>query len=197
MRIIAGTYRGRRVKTLKGGHLRPTSDQLRETLFDVLGPDVAGKSFLDAYAGSGAVGLEALSRGAREVFFLEHHRPAAELIRQNLKELGIDSGFHIVTRPVLTALERLGEEGERFQVVFLDPPYEAFREYHHALRRLARGPLLLADSLVVAEHSRHCRLEEQYGELHQVRLLVRGDSQLAFYRLASGGPAPPAPERLS
>lgn len=198
MRIIAGTYRGRRIKTLKGGHLRPTSDQLRETLFDVLGPGIGGTRFLDAYAGSGAVGLEAFSRGASEVVFLEHHRAAAELIRENLRDLGVESGYEVVTRPVLTALERLGETGERFQVVFLDPPYDAIREYHHALRRLGRGALLLPESLVVAEHSRHCRLEEEYGDLRQVRLLARGDSQLAFYRLASpaaGVPAAEPPER--
>jgi 16S rRNA (guanine966-N2)-methyltransferase len=93
MRIISGTYRGLRLATLKGGKLRPTSDQLRETLFDVLGPQVEGLTFLDAYAGSGAVGLEALSRGAREVVFIEHHRPAIELIRQNLAALRIESGF--------------------------------------------------------------------------------------------------------
>ena len=93
MRIVAGTYRGLQVRTLKGGNLRPTSDQLRETLFDVLGPSVEGAAFLDAYAGSGAVGLEALSRGARDVVFIEHHRAAAELIRRNLSALKINSGF--------------------------------------------------------------------------------------------------------
>lgn len=197
MRIIAGTYRGLRLKTLKGAKLRPTSDQLRETLFDVLGPAVEGAAFLDAYAGSGAVGLEALSRGAREVVFLEHHRPAAELIRENLAALSVTSGFRVLASPVLATLDRLAEEGARFDVVFLDPPYEAIREYHHALRQLGRGALLAAHSLVVAEHARRCRLEEKYQELHQVRLLVRGDSQLAFYRLAPGGRTPPAPERHS
>src|SRR3990170_7486062 len=97
MRIISGQYRGLILKTLKGGKLRPTSEQLRETLFDVLGPAVEGSRFLDAYAGSGAVGLEALSRGAQEVVFIEHHRPAAELIRQNLTKLTIGSGFHLLT----------------------------------------------------------------------------------------------------
>jgi 16S rRNA (guanine966-N2)-methyltransferase len=184
MRIIAGTYRGRRLKTLKSGHLRPTSDQLRETLFDVLGPGVAGASFLDAYAGSGAVGLEALSRGAREVVFLEHHKPAIELIRTNLKDLNVESGFRILNRPVITALERLGEEGARFDVVFLDPPYDQIREYHHALRELGRSSLLTQASVVVAEHSRRCELEERYANLLRSRLMRRGDSQLSFYRLA-------------
>jgi 16S rRNA (guanine(966)-N(2))-methyltransferase RsmD len=184
MRVIAGTYRGLRLRTLKGGNLRPTSDQLRETLFDVLGPSVVGSMFLDAYAGSGAVGLEALSRGATQVVFIEHHRAAAELIRQNLATLEIDSGFHLLTCAVLTGLERLEQQEARFDFVFLDPPYEEIREYHHALRQLARGTLLLPSSLVVAEHSRHVRLEEEYGALRRTRLLRHGDAQLAFYRLA-------------
>ena len=186
MRIIAGTHRSLRIRTLKGGNLRPTSDQMRETLFDVLGPRVQGATFLDAYAGTGAVGLEALSRGARDVVFIEHHRAAAQLIRQNLAALKIDSGYALLTCAVLTGLERLESQGERFEVVFLDPPYEEIREYHHALRQLARGALLAPASMVVAEHSRHVELEENYLSLHRTRLLRHGDAQLSFYR--------PAPE---
>jgi 16S rRNA (guanine(966)-N(2))-methyltransferase RsmD len=182
MRIISGTYRGLILSNLKGGKLRPTSDQLRETLFDVLGPEVAGSTFLDAYAGSGAVGLEALSRGARQVVFIEHHRPAAELIRKNLAALKIDSGFDLMTCAVLTGLERLEAQGARFDYVFLDPPYDQISEYHHTLRQLGRSSLLLPASLVIAEHSKHCFLEERYGALHRARLIRHGDAQLAFYR---------------
>lgn len=184
MRIIAGTYRGLRLQSLKGDKLRPTSDQMRETLFDVLGPRVEGARFLDAYAGSGAVGLEALSRGVGEVVFLEHHRPAAKLIRENLSALKIETGFRVMTCTVLTGLENLAEEGARFDFVFLDPPYAEIREYHHALRQLSRADILLPASLVIAEHSRHCVLEDGYGNLRRTRALRRGDSQLAFYRLA-------------
>lgn len=183
MRIIAGTYRGLRLKTLKGENLRPTSDQLRETVFDVLGPRIEGSRFLDAYAGSGAVGLEALSRGAREVVFIEYHRAAADLIRRNLAALNIDSGFEVMNRPVLTGLERLADRGARFEFVFLDPPYSEIREYHHILRQLGRSTILEPSSLVIAEHSRHCVLEERYGALERARLLRHGDAQLAFYRL--------------
>jgi 16S rRNA (guanine(966)-N(2))-methyltransferase RsmD len=185
MRIISGTYRGLHIKTLKGADLRPTSEQLRETLFDVLGPNVEGSRFLDAYAGSGAVGLEALSRGAREVVFIEHYRAAAELIRKNLAALQIDSGYHVLACSVLTGLERLELEGARFDYVFLDPPYKEIREYHHVLRQLGRSPLVSPASLVVAEHSRHCFLEDEYASLRRTRLLRHGDAQLGFYRLAS------------
>jgi 16S rRNA (guanine966-N2)-methyltransferase len=183
MRIISGAYRGRQLRTLKSAKLRPTSDQLRETLFDVLGPSVEGASFLDAYAGSGAVGLEALSRGAGEVVFIEHHRAAVAVIRRNLEALGIDSDYRLMTSEVLSGVERLNQEGARFDVVFLDPPYEEFREYHHVLRQLGRGVLVGPGSLVVAEHSRHTLLEDHYGSLRRVRLLCHGDAQLAFYRL--------------
>ncbi len=182
MRIIAGHYRGLRLRTLKGGDLRPTSDQLRETLFNVLGPQVAGSRFIDAYAGSGAVGLEAISRRAGEVVFIEHHRPSIEVIR-NLDALKIDSGFRLMTCQVLTGLERLAQKGARFDYVFLDLPYADIREYHHTLRQLSRLELLLPTSLVIAEHSRHCVLEEGYGNLYRSRLLRHGDAQLAFYKL--------------
>ena len=184
MRIIAGAYRGLQLRTLKGGNLRPTSDQLRETLFDILGPSVEGANFLDAYAGTGAVGLEALSRGARDVVFIEHHRAAAQMIRQNLAALKIDSGYELLTCSVLTGIERLEKQGERFDIVFLDPPYAEIREYHHTLRQLARSSLLLPTSMVVSEHSRHVELEESYLSLFRMRLIRHGDAQLSLYRLA-------------
>ena len=186
MRIIAGTYRGLYLKTLKGGHLRPTSDQLRETLFDVLGPRVEGSTFLDLYAGTGAVGLEALSRGARDVVFIEHHRPAVELIRKNLEILGIGAGYRLIPRETATGIDRLAEENEHFDIVFLDPPYDQIREYHRVLRQLGRSPILMADSMVVAEHSRHCELETAYAALVRTRLLRHGDAQLSFYQPGSG-----------
>jgi 16S rRNA (guanine966-N2)-methyltransferase len=183
VRIIAGTHRGLLLKTLKGDHLRPTSDQLRKTLFDILGASVEGSRFLDAYAGSGAVGMEAISRGAKWVAFMEHHRPAVELIRRNLESLNIEGGFEILPMAASTAIERLAKEDPPFDFVFLDPPYAGINEYHHFLRTLGRSPLLHANSQVIAEHSRHCFLEPRYGALSQTRLLRHGDSQLAFYRL--------------
>jgi 16S rRNA (guanine(966)-N(2))-methyltransferase RsmD len=183
MRVISGTYRGLHLGTLKGGNLRPTSDQMRGTLFDVLGPGVEGARFLDAYAGSGAVGIEALSRGAAEVVFIEHHRPAQQLIRKNLATLGIESGYYLLRSTVAAGLERLEEEGSQFDFVFLDPPYKEISEYHHVLRLLGRSHLLDSRSLVIAEHSRHCFLEEEYGNLRRERLIRHGDAQLGFFRV--------------
>jgi 16S rRNA (guanine(966)-N(2))-methyltransferase RsmD len=182
MRIISGQYRGLTLKTLKGGKLRPTSDQLRETLFDVLGPSIEGTRFLDAYAGTGAVGMEALSRGAADVIFIEQHRAAAEVIRQNLASLKIDSGYWIFTSAVVDALEKLAGQAEQFDFIFIDPPYDAIREYHQTLRELGRGRLLTPSSLVIAEHFRHIILEEEYVSLRRSRTIRHGDAQLSFYR---------------
>jgi len=184
MRIISGQNRGQRIQTLKGAHLRPTSDQMRETLFDVLGPSVLDSTFLDAYAGSGAVGLEALSRGAKEVVFVESHRAARDLIRRNLAALKMEDGFYLMNTKVLTAIERLDEEGSTFDFIFLDPPYGEAREYHHVLRQFGRSHLLTPASLLIAEHSRHLFLEEKYNRLERTRSIRHGDTQLTFYRLS-------------
>lgn len=182
MRIISGTYRGLRLKTLKGGFLRPTSDQMRETLFNVLGDSVRGALFLDAYAGSGAVGIEALSRGAKHVTFLESHRQAAEIIRQNLQSLGVGSGFRILRADVRRGIEELEGEGAQFGLVFLDPPYAEIGEYHYILRRLGRSSALSDACTVIAEHSHRTRLEDRYGSLVLTRRLRHGESQLTLYR---------------
>jgi 16S rRNA (guanine966-N2)-methyltransferase len=184
MRIIAGTHRGRRLQTLKGDKLRPTSDQMRETLFDVLGPRVEGSTFVDAYAGSGAIGLEALSRGASEVVFIEHHRGANKMILKNLAALDFRERFRLMTCKVLTGIEKLSDEGAGFDFVFLDPPYDEISEYHHALRQLGRSRLILPTTLVIAEHSRHYFLEDRYAQLAKARTIRHGDVQLSFYQLS-------------
>src|SRR5438128_2124880 len=126
MRVIAGTYKSRILKSLKGLALRPTSDRLRETLFNVLAPNIAGSRFIDLFAGTGAVGIEALSRGAVEVVFIENHAPAVTLIRRNLESLGVRSGFQVLASDVVRGLEKLAPRkqraDQRFDCVFLDPP---------------------------------------------------------------------------
>jgi len=117
------------------------------------------------------------------VVFIEHHRPAQQLIRKNLEALGIKAGYYLIRSTVATGFERLEAEGSQFDYVFLDPPYKEIGEYHHVLRLLARSHLLDSRSLVIAEHSRHCLLEEEYGTLHRDRLIRHGDAQLGFYRV--------------
>jgi 16S rRNA (guanine(966)-N(2))-methyltransferase RsmD len=183
MRIIAGTYRSRILKSLKGQALRPTSDWLRETLFNVLGPAVAGSHFLDLYAGTGAVGIEALSRGAVEAVFVENHAAAAKLIRENLALLKIESGAQVISADTSQALAKLmTRKRPPFEFVFLDPPYAAEGEYKLALDVLGASPLVSEDSIVIAEHRKTLELEETYGSLLRYRVLKQGDAALSFYR---------------
>ncbi len=186
MRVIAGIHRSRVLKSLKGLALRPTSDRLRETLFNVLGPGISGSRFLDLFAGTGAIGIEALSRGAAEVVFVENHPPAAALIRRNLASLGIRSGATVLALDAHRALEKLASrqqrEVARFDFIFLDPPYAAAKDYAGVLEFLGSADLLASGGIVVAEHRRSFALPEAAGELLRYRVLKQGDAALSFYR---------------
>ena len=189
MRVIAGTYRSRILKSLKGLALRPTSDRLRETLFNVLGPDVAGSRFIDLFAGTGAVGIEALSRGASEVVFVENHVPAAALIRRNLESLGIRKGTMVLANDAIRGLEKLASSKKAgtspYDYVFLDPPYDATKDYARVLESLGSGNLLAPGGVVIAEHRRKFELPEEIGALQCYRVLKQGDAALSFYRRAA------------
>jgi 16S rRNA (guanine966-N2)-methyltransferase len=189
MRVIAGTYRSRIIKSLKGLALRPTSDRLRETLFNVLGPDVAGSRFLDLFAGTGAIGIEALSRGAAEVVFVENHAPAATLIRRNVGSLGIRNGAKVLVTDALGGLEKLasGKKGKpsQYDYVFLDPPYAAANDYARVLEFLGSTHLVAPGGVVIAEHRRSFDLPEGVGALQRYRVLKQGDAALSFYRRAA------------
>lgn len=184
MRVIAGQYRSRILQAPRGMDTRPTSDRLRETLFNVLAPRVGGAVFLDLYAGSGAVGIEALSRGAQEAIFVEQADPANRIIRANLASLGIRGGYALEARAVGAALRRLSETEKRVDLVFLDPPYAEVNEYEIALALLGGEcrRILAPDALVIAEHEKRRELESQYGALERYRVLRQGDAALSFYR---------------
>ena len=184
MRIIAGKFRSRTLRSLKGQALRPTSDRLRETLFNILGPTVEDSIFVDLYAGTGAVGIEALSRGARAAIFVEHHAPATLLIRRNLEALGISGHAEILGVEVLRGLERLEARHAHAQFVFLDPPYADTEEYEDALEFLGDSMIVAPGGRVIAEHLRKRALPERFGELELTRVVEQGDAALSFYRLA-------------
>jgi 16S rRNA (guanine(966)-N(2))-methyltransferase RsmD len=164
---------------------RPTSDRLRETLFNVLAPRLEDCVFLDLYAGSGAVGIEALSRGARQVYFAESDRKAARAIRENLKSLGIEEGTEIQERGVVQTLKLLDAQAVRCDIAFLDPPYDAHGAYEQVLRLLAESRLLHAESIVVAEHDKHFDPGDAVGGLQRYRVLKQGDAVLSFYKQQS------------
>jgi 16S rRNA (guanine966-N2)-methyltransferase len=190
MRVIAGTYRSRQLVSPRGLQTRPTSDRLRERLFDILSPRVSGCRFVDLYAGTGAVGIEALSRGATHVWFAENAEPALAAIRQNLAALKIDRGFTVEDRGVGAMLQRLGKISQLVDLVYIDPPYEAEAEYEGTLNFLgsARGRgTLAADALVIAEHSSKAKLAGRYGALEHTRLLKQGDAALSFFAFLAAG----------
>jgi 16S rRNA (guanine(966)-N(2))-methyltransferase RsmD len=188
MRVIAGKYRSRRLQSLPGMDLRPTADRLRETLFNVFtagNPSALQRTvWVDLYAGTGAVGIEALSRGAGMVYFVDLSSRAVELIRKNLESLKLDSGFKILKQDSVRALRELEASGVQADFVFLDPPYRVEKAYREALEAMSRSQLLKAESIVIAEHSKKFDPGEAFGALRLYRKLVQGDAALSFYRIA-------------
>jgi 16S rRNA (guanine966-N2)-methyltransferase len=172
VRVIAGEFRSRRLKSLPGLSTRPTPDRMRETLFNILTPRLAGSLFMDVYAGTGAVGIEALSRGARRAIFVEKNRAAVEVIHQNLAALGLASRAEVFTSKATTILERV-----RVDIAFMDPPYEMAKEYEIAMDLLAQSET----PLVVVQHSSHFVPQESYGALRRYRAIKQSDNCLSFY----------------
>ncbi len=186
MRVIAGKYRSRPLRSLRGMDLRPTADRLRETLFNVLTAAnpaaLEGTVWLDLFAGTGAVGIEALSRGASSVYFVESSVPAAELVRKNLQSLGVESGFQVLNQDVVRTLQKLEADGITADFVFLDPPYRMEQRYQQTLEFLGDSRLLRSNGVVFAEHQRKLDPGEIFGSLRRYRKLEQGDTVLSFYR---------------
>lgn len=191
MRVIAGTYRSRRLNTLRGLALRPTSDRTRETLFNILSADVRDSLFVDLFAGSGAVGIEALSRGARRAIFVEHYPAAVALLRANLESLGIAAAgpkaksfagaAEIIAANAIKALEQLAARGFKADIIFADPPYADSTAYSDLLDWLGDGELIAAGGRIIFEHTRRLALPAVAGKLERTRLVEQGDTALSFY----------------
>ena len=175
MRVIAGEFRSRILKSLPGLDVRPTPDRLREALFNVLAPCIEGAVFADLYAGTGAVGIEALSRGARQALFVEQDRAAVGVIRANLKSLGIEGRADVRQGKVAAVLA-----GIEADIVFIDPPYRLDAEYELTLNALG-AKLVLVQHGVLVQHDRRRALAENYGALRRTRVLRQGDNCVSFY----------------
>ncbi len=180
MRIIAGKLKGRRLRSPDWEGLRPTSDRLRETLFNILAGRIAGALVLDGYAGTGAVGIEALSRGASGVVFVERDRRAASLIDDNLRHCGVSDGYDIIRADV--ARMNRPDGSPPFDVIVLDPPY-AEADLTACVARAA--PWLAAGGVLVLEHARRRSSPPSAGRLTLTRVVQSGDSALSFYRHGS------------
>jgi|SRR5215510_5302891 len=185
MRVIAGRYRGRKLKSPPSDRTRPTSDRLRETLFNVLAPRIEGARFLDLCAGTGAVGIEALSRGAAHATFVDQSRQMCALMETNLDALGIDeTEFEIVTAEASEFLRRYAKkENPTFDVIYFDPPYAAERYGMINLVSDMGGQLLTADALLIVEHHKKKELADVFGKMRRYRELKQGDAVLSFYRI--------------
>ena len=182
-RIIAGSGKGRRLAMPKGGLTRPTGARVRQTLFDILAPVIRGARFLDAFAGSGAVGLEALSRGAAKVVLIDENKAAVAKIRENLAALGQKGGdVQVFRQDARVALAALAERGARFDLIYVDPPYDSDL-YEPVIALVGQEGLLDHDGILVAERFHKRALPETIGRLARSREVRVGDHRLAFYRL--------------
>lgn len=170
MRVIAGEFKSRKLASVPGWDVRPTPDRLRETMFSILAPVIEGAVFVDAYAGSGAVGIEAISRGAARCVFIERAPAALEVLRANVASLGLQGRANVLRGTAVGALA-----GYKADIVFLDPPYTDPEEYALAMA-VVKAPL------VIAQHASREVLEEQYGKLERYRTVKQGENTLSFYR---------------
>lgn len=183
MRVIAGKFRSLPIVAPKGWKTRPTSDRLRETLFNVLAPRIQGAIFADLFAGTGAVGIEALSRGAAQVYFAEQEASALAALQANLKK--VKAGAEALVEPggTQSLLRRFVHQGTLLDIVFLDPPYSDRPAYQATLDALSRHPILSRDAIVIVEHSRrHTVADIIARHFHPDRVLEQGEAALTFCR---------------
>lgn len=188
MRIIAGKFRSQVLAAPPGWKTRPTSDRLRETLFNVLAPRIEGAVFADLFAGTGAVGMEALSRGARQVYFAENAQPPLDALRANLRKLAIGPQAQVESAGTLPLLRWLRGQGIRLDIVYLDPPYSESNAYRTTLKFLAENSILSARAVVLAEHSRRQSLPGPHGRLLPYRTIEQGEAAVTLLRWSEDGP---------
>ena len=182
MRVIAGEFRGRKLQSLPGNHTRPTSDKIKGALFNMIGPFFEGGRGLDLFAGTGSLGIEALSRGMEYVVFVDSHRPAVQLIRTNLKTLGLTGKSEVRLLDAQTALAQFCSEGRQFDVVFLDPPYRLEAAPLNWMQEAGIERLLSPDAVVVLEHDAKVYVPEQAQLLKKVKQRRYGNTTLTIYQ---------------
>ncbi|MEW6457380.1 MAG: 16S rRNA (guanine(966)-N(2))-methyltransferase RsmD [Acidobacteriota bacterium] len=179
LRVIGGLYKGRKLKTIKDPDLKPTKDIVKETLFNILGNEAIRNScFLDGYAGTGNIGIEAFSRGAREVFFIEISRKFARIIKENLDLCGIYKNYKLIINEFNRGVIEISKMRKSFDLIFLDPPYEILSE-RDPLKVIKKRDILKKDGLIILEHSKKIQFETKYFKLKNLRKI--GDTALSFF----------------
>jgi 16S rRNA (guanine966-N2)-methyltransferase len=186
MRIISGRFRGRRLSGPKALEIRPTSDRLKESLFNILGRDTEGSLWLDVFAGSGSIGLEAISRGACQVDFLERDPEACRLIRRNLELCGIQSGYRLIQDDAFHGLRRLARLSQTYDFIFMDPPY-AWEPYGDLVQIVFARRLARESAWVIIEHHAKAILPDAGEDYHRSRLVRQGEHALSIFRNNQAG----------
>ena len=186
VRVIAGELKSRPLKTLPGRETRPTSDRMKEALFSLLQSQIQDCHFLDCFAGNGSIGIEAISRGALAVTFVESSPKAVRVIRENLSQLGLklSDNCQVLSKTIEDGLRILQRAGKKFDIVFFDPPYAASGQYPKVFEQLQQCDLLNDNAVVIAEHVKFVKLEDCVVYLRKIREVRQGDSILSLYRLS-------------
>ncbi|MGH2331028.1 16S rRNA (guanine(966)-N(2))-methyltransferase RsmD [Thermoanaerobacter mathranii] len=181
MRIIAGKLRGRKIKSIEGNEVRPTADRVKESLFNILMNKIEGSVFLDLFAGTGNIGIEALSRGAQFCYFVDKSLKSVKCIRENVAELNLIPFAKILHRDVLKVIEILDQSNTKFDIIFLDPPYYQ-NLAEKTLIKLGKAKLLKRGGIIIAEHHKNDKVKETYGNLVKIRENKYGETILSFYK---------------
>jgi len=184
MRVIAGTQKGRRLHGPQGPGLRPTADRVKEALFSILGNRIVGARFLDLYAGTGSIGIEALSRGARRVTFVESNPAALRVLRTNVAQCKLDASAEIQTCPAGAFLRRLAKTADQYDIIFADPPYQP-EHLAELWPTLAETVVVAPDALIVLEHSSKSAVPPAHGRLNLLRQYRYGDTTLSVFEAAA------------
>jgi 16S rRNA (guanine966-N2)-methyltransferase len=180
LRVIAGEYKGRRLDPVEGTDIRPTSDKVKEALFSILGGAVIDSTFLDLFGGTGGIGIEALSRGARHVVFIDSNNRSIKVLRGNLKRLDIKEHVEVYNADYSTAIRKLYKYGKRFDIIYIDPPY-GIGLAESALKEIDQNPILSQAGLIVVEHDSKEDMPQKVGKLYLYRNKKYGNTVLSFY----------------
>ena len=180
MRVIAGEFRGRRLDRIEGMDIRPTSDKVKEALFSILGDTIIDSVFLDLFGGTGGIGIEALSRGAKHVVFIDANIKSIKVLKGNLDNLNIKDNAEVFHTDYTTAIGKLYKFKKQFDIIFIDPPYRAGMA-QNALEAIDKNPILTQTGLIVVEHDSGEDMPQSIGRLNKYRIKKYGNTTLAFY----------------
>jgi len=182
LRVIAGEYKGRRLDCIEGMEIRPTTDKVKESLFNILGNIVIDSTFLDLFGGTGGIGIEALSRGAKYVAFIDANVKSIKVLKGNLDHLNIKDNVEVFHTDYTTAISKLYKYKKQFDIIFIDPPYRVGIA-ESALEEINKNPILSQSGLIIVEHDSKKDMPQRVGKLYLFRIKQYGNTALSFYNI--------------